>query len=145
MPHDDTPGRPYLYPVDPPYDPEHDNPRTQNHNLEAEQAVLGALLLAPELAVELHAHLEPDDFYQPRHEMVWDAIHHVNQHEGVLPDPITVAARLAKTGDLTRVGGAPYLHDLMAACPIPRQAETYATQVRDAARLRRFQDTSTRL
>ncbi len=108
--------------------PAHTNPP-------AEQAVLGALLAAPELATSIQPELDPGDFYQPRHELIWDAIHTVAT-EGALPDPITVGTQLLHTGDLQRVGGAPYLHDLMAACPIPSQAKVYAGDVRDAARLR---------
>lgn len=129
--------------MEPPYDPEHDQ-RTPPQNNDAEMAVLGALLTSPGLAAELESHLDPDDFWRPAHETIWTAIHHVAHTEGIEPDVLTVAGHLTKTGDLQRVGGAVYLHTLMMACPIPGQAVHYAQIVRDAARLRRLQETATR-
>lgn len=129
--------------MEPPYDPDYDQ-RTPPANNAAEQAVLGALLTAPHLAADLEHHLDPDDFYKPAHEQIWTAIHAVAHADGVEPDVITVAAHLQRTGELTRIGGAPYLHTLMQACPIPGQAPHYAQLVRDTARLRRLQDTATR-
>ena len=143
--HDEQPPRRHLHPVEPPYDPEYDNARTPPTNNDAEQAVLGALLTAPELAPELETHLDPDDFYRPAHEHIWTTIHHIAHTEGITPDVLTVAAHLQKTGELQRIGGAPYLHTLIAACPIPGQATHYAALVRDTARLRRLQQATTKL
>lgn len=143
MNHDEHPPRRHLHPVEPPYDPDYDQ-RTPPANNAAEQAVLGALLTAPHLAADLEHHLDPDDFYRPAHEQIWTAIHAVAHADGIEPDVLTVAAHLQRTGELTKVGGAPYLHTLMQACPIPGQAPHYAQLVRDTARLRRLQDTATR-
>ncbi|WP_020580169.1 DnaB-like helicase N-terminal domain-containing protein [Actinopolymorpha alba] len=121
-----------------------DNGRHSPADHAAEQAVLGALLLAPELATELVNHLEPTDFYQPRHETIWRAIHAVVD-TGQLPDPILVIGHLERSGNLNRAGGGTYLHDLMGACPLPAQAPAYAARVRDVARLRTVQQVATRL
>lgn len=117
---------------------------TPNHNQAAEAAVLGAILLAPQVLTKLDGHLEPGDFYQPRHETIWDAIHHVHA-AGTLPDPVTVADRLHRDGNLIKIGGAPYLHDLMEACPNPSNGLEYAAGVRNAARIRLVETTATRL
>ena len=102
---------------------------------DAEQAVLGAILTAPELATSLEPELEPGDFAQPRHETIWRAIHAANRN-GTRPDPVIVLATLAEQGEIRKVGGGDYLYDLMAACPTPAAAPEYARLVRDAARLR---------
>jgi hypothetical protein len=110
----------------------------------AEQAVLGAILLAPEQADAIEPELEPTDFHQPRHETIWRAIHAV-RHSGAKPDPVLVAEDLTRNGQIARVGGGPYLYELMAACPLPDQAHQYARLVRDAARLRNVAQIATRL
>ena len=111
---------------------------------DAEMAVLGAILLAPELASTLEPELEPGDFTQPRHETIWRAIHTVAA-TGTRPDQLLVLSQLATTGELTKIGGGPYLHDLMAACPLPAQAREYARMVRDAARLLQVSQIADRL
>ena len=156
----DGPPTRLLHPVEPPFDPEYDGGRPTNgrdqtfaapHDNTAEQAVLGALLTNPELATELATHLDADDFWQPAHATIWTAIHHLNTVDGVPPDPVTLAAHLTahnspgRRTDLDRVGGAPYLHTLMQACPAPAQAPAYANIVRDHARLRAYADTGRRI
>lgn len=129
--------------MDEPYD---DTPvaRPAHRNPPAEQAVLGALLIAGELADQLAPELDPADFYEPRHETIWRAIHAVTA-AGIRPDPVTVTNRLLEDGDLTKVGGPLYLHELTEACPVPASAASYAAAVRQAARLRAIDHAATRL
>jgi hypothetical protein len=112
--------------------------------LDAEQAVLGAILLQPDLATILEPELEPADFNQPRHETIWRTIHAVNVN-GTKPDPIIVADRLVRTGQITSIGGAGYLHQLLTTSPLPSQALHYARIVRDTARLRTVAQIATQL
>lgn len=112
---------------------------------ESERALLGALLLEPALAAQLHDHIDADDFNEPKHEQIWEAIHHVRQRDGITPDALMVAERLRTTGDLVRLGGAPYLHTLIQACPTPGNATYYAARIRNAARLRRLNTIATKL
>ena len=135
---------------EPPFDPDYDRPRENNqppHDVAAEQAVLGALILEPNLAPDLATHLEGSDFYRPDHETIWTAIHHVATATtgDIKVDAVTLASHLARTGELERIGGAPYLHTLMEACQLPENATAYAKIVRDNARLRQVIDTGTRL
>lgn len=136
-------------PFEPPFDPEYDPlpGRRPPHDVDAEQAVLGALLLAPDLAAELATHLDGPDFYRPNHETIWNAIHQVatDTTGDIRVDSVTLAAHLARTGELQRIGGAAYLHTLMEACPLPANAAAYAKVVRDHARLRAIVETGTRL
>jgi hypothetical protein len=115
--------------------PDDPGPTTVHYDQQAELAILGAILLEPQRATKLADHLEPADFYQPRHETIWTAIHDVNA-QGILPDVIVVAQHLQDQGTLNRVGGGLYLHRLMESCPTPLNAEYYAESVRNAARIR---------
>ncbi|AJR18465.1 hypothetical protein GUY44_07025 [Pimelobacter simplex] len=142
---DGTPPRHHLHAVDhptgtdePPFDPDYDKPfddRRPVASRDAERAVLGALLLEPTLIPELRDELTAADFYWPEHATVWHAVHDLAD-TGRTVDAVLVADHLIRTGDIQRIGGATYLHDLMQACAIPANAGHYATIVRDTARLR---------
>lgn len=135
---------------DPPFDPDYDRPptprpHTPQHNPEAEQAILGALILNPATIDTLAGELQPGDFYQPRHETIWNAAHHLHHNPGTTLDLLTLAEHLRQTGELQRIGGPTYLHDLMEACPLAANATYYARIVRNAARLRKVDEVATRL
>lgn len=118
---------------------------TTTHNQDAEKALLGALLLDPTQATQLRTEITAADFYQPRHATIWDtALRLVDDHTKTL-DPLTLADALTTTGELPRLGGAPYLHDLMEACQLPANAPAYAQLVRDASRLRAVDELATKL
>ncbi|MEV4758951.1 DUF3987 domain-containing protein [Micromonospora sp. NPDC049559] len=109
--------------------------RAPAHDLNAEQAVIGAVLIAPPVMTELAALLTPTDFYRPAHAVLWEALSLIHA-DGTPTDPIALAAYLAETGDLAKVGGAPYLHTLMQAVPTAANAGHYARIVADHARRR---------
>ncbi|WP_304438646.1 DnaB-like helicase C-terminal domain-containing protein, partial [Aeromicrobium sp. Leaf272] len=81
--------------------------------------------------------LEGRDFYRPAHEAIFETIVDLAQR-GEPADAITVSAELQRRGDLTRVGGAPYLHTLVAGVPIASNVDYYAEIVREKAILRRL-------
>ncbi|MCA2215812.1 DUF3987 domain-containing protein [Jidongwangia harbinensis] len=109
--------------------------RTPPHDEAAEQAVIGAALLAPTLVVDLAAIVAPADFRRPAHAELWRVL--VDLHAAGAPgDPISVTAHLAESGRLGRVGGAPYLHTLVAAVPTTANAAHYARIVAGHARRR---------
>lgn len=110
----------------------------------AEQAVIGAALLAPHLMADLAATLTPGDFYRPVHGMLWEAM--CAMHAAAIPtDPITVTARLAEVGDLGKVGGASYLHTLIAEVPSVANAGHYAARVAELAKRRTVADLGSQL
>ncbi|MBX7269640.1 DUF3987 domain-containing protein [Micromonospora sp. Llam7] len=113
--------------------------RPPTHDLAAEQAVIGAALLAPSVVADLAATLAPADFYRPAHGRLWETLCHMHS-AGQPIDPIALAARLAETGDLATVGGAPYLHTLIAAVPTAANAGHYARIVAEHARRRQVAD-----
>lgn len=104
---------------------------------EAERAVLGSLC-QPAGRVVLHdvvEILDEADFRAPRHATVYRFVTgmwaRLGPEESV--DPITLAAELAKAGELARVGGAAYIHELVESVPTVMSAPVYAAEVRDAA------------
>jgi replicative DNA helicase len=118
--------------------------RQPPHNLEAEEAVLGAVLASGQLLDEVAAVLEEADFYRPAHRAIWRAI--LRLTDGDQPtDPITVLGELDHTRELADVGGGPFLHTLVQAVPTVANAGHYARLVADAARRRRVIDLGIRL
>ncbi|MEU7909168.1 DUF3987 domain-containing protein [Actinoplanes sp. NPDC049118] len=113
-------------------------------DLAAEQAVIGAALLAPTLMADLAATLTPGDFGRPAHTVLWKAMCAMHA-AGTPTDPITVTAHLAEAGDLGRVGGAPYLHTLTAEVPSAANAGHYAAIVAGHAKRRKVADLGTQL
>jgi replicative DNA helicase len=105
------------------------------HDLRAEQAAVGAVLLAPRALAEVTAVAPPRVFYRPAHEVILNAALALAD-AGQPVDPITVAAELHRRGQLTRIGGAPYLHTLMASVPTASNASHWAEIVAEKATLR---------
>ena len=129
--------RGHLRPV-----PEPDRPPP--HNLEAEEAVLGAVLTAGQLLEDVAAVLEEANFYRPAHRAIWRAMLRLADR-GQPTDPVTVLGELDRTGELADVGGAPFLHTLVQAVPTVANASHYAQLVAEAARRRRVIDLGVRL
>jgi replicative DNA helicase len=103
----------------------------------AEQAVLGSMMSSSNAVLDVVAVLKPQDFYQPAHEQIFIAATSLHQ-DGAPVDPITCRNRLEKIGVLAKIGGELYLHELLAASPIPGNVEFYAQIVKDKAQLRRL-------
>ena len=111
--------------------------RVPPQDLPAEQSVLGAMLLSRHAIDPATDVLQGRDFYRPAHELIFDTIWSLAQR-GEPADAITVAAELKRRGELARVGGAPYLHTLVAGVPIASNVDFYAEIVREKAILRRL-------
>jgi len=122
--------RDWLRPV-----PEHVPP----HNLEAEEAVLGAILASGRLLAEVAALLEEGDFYRPAHRAIWRAMLRLAD-QGQPTDPVTMLGELDDAGELADVGGGPFLHTLVQAVPTVANAGHYARLVAETARRRRVID-----
>jgi replicative DNA helicase len=84
------------------------------------------------------------DFYRPAHATIFDAILDL-YGRGEPADAITVVAALADSGDLARVGGVPYVHDLLAIVPTAANASYYGRIVAERAVLRRLVEAGTRI
>ncbi|SFD74781.1 replicative DNA helicase [Streptomyces aidingensis] len=106
-------------------------------DLEAEQCVLGGMLLSKDAITDVVDVLEPGFFYKPAHEIVYRTVARLFA-QGEPADPITVADALAKSGELARAGGPGYLHALVQTVPTAANAAYYAEIVYERAMLRRL-------
>jgi replicative DNA helicase len=116
--------------------------RTPPQDLAAEQSVLGGMLLSKDAIADVVEVLRGPDFYRPAHELVYEAILDL-YGRGEPADAVTVAAELVKRGEMGRVGGAPYLHNLLQSVPTAANAGYYARIVRETAILRRLIEAGT--
>src|SRR4030081_272699 len=112
--------------------------RVPPHNLEAEESLLGAMLLSNDaIAAAVNIHLGAADFYKPAHGHVYDAISTLYAR-GEPVDPVTVAEELRRADLHDLVGGLPELLSLEARTPATSNAGRYARIVEDHALLRRL-------
>ena len=118
--------------------------RTPPQDMVAEQCVLGAMMMSKDAIADVVEVLRGADFYRPAHEQIYDAIIDL-YGRGEPADAVTVSAELGKRGELMRVGGGPYLHDLLQSVPVAANAGFYAEIVREKAILRRLVDASIRI
>lgn len=118
--------------------------RTPPQDIDAEQSVLGAMLLSKHAIADVVNILRNGaDFYRPAHETIYDAI--VDMYGRGRPvDPITLTDHLRETGDLERIGGSTYLHTCIQTVPVAASAGHYAEIVRDCAILRRALEATNR-
>jgi replicative DNA helicase len=118
--------------------------RMPPHDVAAEQCVLGGMLLSKDAISDVIEAIRPADHYRPAHQLVHEAILDLYAR-GEPADPITVSNELTRRGELTRIGGAPYLHTLIASVPTAANAGYYARIVRERAILRRLVEAGTRI
>jgi replicative DNA helicase len=118
--------------------------RVPPHNLEAEESVLGSMLLSKDAIAEVLESLHEEDFYRPAHRTVFRSVLDLYSH-GQAVDPITVAEELRRSGELADVGSAPFLHTLVSSVPTAANAGYYARIVKEAGILRRLIDVGTRI
>ena len=111
--------------------------RTPPQDLQAEQSVLGGMLLSKDAIADVVEVLRSRDFYRPAHELIFEAVLDL-YGRGEPADAITVSAELAKRGEIARAGGAPYLHTLISSVPTAANASYYAKIVLDHAIMRRL-------
>jgi replicative DNA helicase len=118
--------------------------RMPPQDLQAEQSVLGGMMLSKDAIADVVEGLGPNDFYLPKHQAVYDCILDL-YGRGEPADAVTVAAELGRRKELVRVGGAPYLHTLIATVPTAANAGYYAEIVAEKAVLRRLVEAGTRI
>ncbi len=118
--------------------------RTPPQDVPAEQSVLGAMMMSKDAIANVVEVVKGRDFYRPAHELIYDAILDL-YGKGEPADPITVAAELTRRGEIAKVGGHVYLHDLLSSVAIAANASYYAELVREKAILRRLVEASIRI
>ncbi len=100
------------------------SPTAVPHSREAEEAVVGAVFINPEVYYDVAQFLTADDFYIHRHKWIWEAF--TSLHEQRVPvDLLTVSDELDRRGQLGEVGGPAYLTSLVNQVPSSLNAESY--------------------
>lgn len=118
--------------------------RVPPQDLEAERSVLGSMMLSKDAILEVADIVTSADYYQPANELIHNVIIDLSGR-GEPADPVTVSGELRRRGELQRVGGAPYLHTLIATVPTAANATYYARIVRERAIMRRLVTAGTRI
>ena len=110
---------------------------TQPHALEAERTVLGALLLDPQAIIKVSDFLIQDDFYDPVHREIYDAISKLYQaHEPI--DFVTVSAKLSKNKRVQEIGGSAFLAEIASSVPTASHIYQYGQIVKPKSVHRRI-------
>lgn len=111
-------------------------------NNDAEQSVLGSVLLQPSALISAMEYLQTHDFYRRAHQLIFQAMIDLNDNDEEI-DVITVANLLETNKQLEDVGGAPYLAELANVVPTAANIEYYAKIVEERSLLRRLIQAST--
>ncbi|MGH2652550.1 MAG: replicative DNA helicase, partial [Actinomycetota bacterium] len=111
--------------------------RVPPHNLEAEESVLGAMMLSTEAIADVVEVVKPEDFYKSANGTIFDTLRGIYAR-GDPVDAITAVEDLRRRGVLEQVGGHLYIHELVEQVPTPAAAGNYARIVAQHALLRRL-------
>ena len=114
------------------------------HSREAEEAVLGAVLINPDKYYEISQFLAAEDFFIVRNQWIWETFKRlIEQHSAV--DYLTVCEQLEKLNQLEEIGGPAYIMTLINQTPTSMHAEAYARIVEETSIRRRMMDAADRL
>ena len=114
-----------------------DTLRVPPHSVEAEQAVLGGLMLAPEAFDRVNEALTEKDFYRRDHQLIYRAIRELSERDRPF-DAVTLGEWFESQGKLEQVGDGAYLIELASTTPSAANIGAYAEIVRDKAVLRQL-------
>ena len=118
--------------------------RQMPQNVEAEQGVLGGMMLSKDAIADVVERLKPEDFYRPAHRTIYETMLEL-YGEGMEVDPVILGGRLDNNGLIDEIGGLPYLHELSSKVPTSANAGYYADLVAEKAVLRRLVGAGTRI
>ena len=113
-------------------------------NLEAEQAVLGAVFLSPDAIVEAMEFIDPKDFYRRNHQLIFQAMVDLSNRNKAV-DVLTLKDQLEKQNLLEDVGGLQYLSELALSVPTAANVGYYAKLVEEKSLLRNLIQTGTEI
>ncbi|AXX65314.1 replicative DNA helicase [Bombilactobacillus bombi] len=116
--------------------------RIPPNNKEAEQSVLGSILLRPEAIIEAMEYVTEESFYQHAHQLIFAAMVELNENDQGI-DVVTVKNILDDKNQLDDIGGVSYLAELASVVPTAANVMYYAKIVADKALLRRLIATAT--
>ncbi|MCK4897545.1 MAG: replicative DNA helicase [Anaerolineales bacterium] len=121
----------------PPIDDVASTPPVIPHSREAEEAVLGSILINPEAYYDVAPFLQADDFYIHRHQWIWQAFTHLHEQRSPI-DFLTVNEELDQQGQLSEIGGPAYLTALINNVPTSLHAEAYGRIIEENSIRRRM-------
>lgn len=124
--------------------PEASGAKMVPHSRDAEEAVIGAVLINPEAYYDVAQFLQPDDFYIHRNKWIWQtfiALH--DRNEAI--DIVTVTEELDQKGHLADIGGSAYITKLINNVPSSLHAEAYGRRVEETAIRRRMLDAANQI
>jgi replicative DNA helicase len=101
-----------------------------NHNMEAEMALLGSMMLTGKVCRRMARDVREDDFFRPGHQHIFAALQKISD-EGVEPDLVILRNQLTEAGHIENVGGMDYLIQIAECVPSSANAEHYAKIVRE--------------
>lgn len=107
------------------------------HDIEAEEAVIGSLLIDPDAILKVAVSLKPEDFFSETNRVIYQACLTLYQRNEVI-NQITVAHELMRQDKLEQIGGAAFLSHLISSVPTSLHVEYYAQIVSDTAVMRRL-------
>jgi replicative DNA helicase len=107
------------------------------HDVEAEEAVIGSLLIDPDAVLKVATSLKPEDFFVETNQLIYQACLSLYQRNEAI-NQITVAHELMRQNRLEEIGGAAYLSHLISIVPTSLHVEYYAQIVSNAAVMRRL-------
>ncbi len=107
------------------------------HSIEAEEAVLGSILINPEALFEVLPFLKAEDFFIVRHSWIWEAVQSLHERRDPI-DYLTVVSELEQTARLAEIGGAAYILSLINKTPSALNVEGYGRIVERMAVRRRL-------
>ena len=111
--------------------------RVPPHHLEAERSVLGAMLQSAQAVMLAQESLKPDDFYDPAHREIFDAMMNLSSHARPV-DLVTLDEELTRRGSLEGVGGLDYLISLSQFVPTTANAGAYIRIIDEKSTLRKL-------
>lgn len=112
---------------------------TPPHSIEAEQAVLGGLMLVPNAFASIAGKLDESDFYRPEHRLIFRAIAELAR-AGTPCDAVTLGEWFERNGETATIGGVAYLAELANNTPSAANIDAYAGIVREKSALRSIAD-----
>ena len=116
---------------------EYSGPPTPPNNKYAEQALLGGILIDDSQFEKITGFLSPDDFFQQRHRLIFDAFKKLYSNSENF-DVVTIRSSLEQSGHLEEAGGVEYLIELARETPYAGHTESYANLIHECAVLRRI-------
>jgi len=124
--------------------PETSGPKMVPHSREAEEAVIGAVLINPEAYYDVAQFLSADDFYIHRNRWIWDTFVSLHDRNEAI-DLVTVTEELDQKGHLADIGGAAYITKLINNVPSSLHAEAYGHRVEETAIRRRMLEAANKI